>query len=179
MLVRQRPGSAKGVIFMTLEDETGIANIIVWPKVFETLRAQIIGARFVAVTGRLQNGIGRHPCRRRACARISSSMLGLLSSQGGAGFGARRADEVKRPRRARSAREGQAARRAQAVMPRGRNFIERRCGVVVSPCCPARHGRRRPTIHEGRTREVDDRALRRFPTSRSPSQAWMVGRRRP
>ena len=55
MLVRQRPGSAKGVIFMTLEDETGIANVIVWPKVFERFRALVLGARLVRVTGRLQN----------------------------------------------------------------------------------------------------------------------------
>ena len=58
MLVRQRPGTAKGVIFMTLEDEAGVANIIVWPKTFERLRAIVIGARFVAVTGKLQNEAG-------------------------------------------------------------------------------------------------------------------------
>ncbi len=58
VLVRQRPGTAKGVIFMTLEDETGVANIIVWPKAFERLRAIVIGARFVAVTGKLQNEAG-------------------------------------------------------------------------------------------------------------------------
>ena len=58
VLVRQRPGTAKGVIFMTLEDETGIANVIVWPKAFERLRAVVLGARFVAVTGKLQNEQG-------------------------------------------------------------------------------------------------------------------------
>ncbi len=58
MLVRQRPGSAKGVVFMTLEDESGVANVIVWPKVFEKLRPIVIGARFVAVSGRLQNEAG-------------------------------------------------------------------------------------------------------------------------
>ena len=58
VLVRQRPGTAKGVIFMTLEDEAGVANIIVWPKAFERLRAIVIGARFVAVTGKLQNEAG-------------------------------------------------------------------------------------------------------------------------
>ena len=52
VLVRQRPGTAKGVIFMTLEDETGIANTIVWPRIFETFRPVVIGARLVAVTGR-------------------------------------------------------------------------------------------------------------------------------
>ena len=50
VLVRQRPGSAKGVIFMTLEDETAIANIIVWPKTFERFRPIVLGARFVRVT---------------------------------------------------------------------------------------------------------------------------------
>ncbi|MEM8852357.1 MAG: OB-fold nucleic acid binding domain-containing protein, partial [Pseudomonadota bacterium] len=54
VLVRQRPGSAKGVIFMTLEDESGIANVIVWPKVFERHRQEILGARFVMAKGRVQ-----------------------------------------------------------------------------------------------------------------------------
>jgi len=58
VLVRQRPGSAKGVIFMTLEDEKGIANIIVWPKTFERYRPLVLGARFVRVTGRLQSESG-------------------------------------------------------------------------------------------------------------------------
>ncbi len=54
VLVRQRPGTAKGVIFMTLEDETDIANIIVWRKVFEKNRRTVMSARFLAVRGRLQ-----------------------------------------------------------------------------------------------------------------------------
>jgi error-prone DNA polymerase len=54
VLVRQRPGTSKGVIFMTLEDETDIANIIVWPKVFESNRRTVMTARFLAVRGRLQ-----------------------------------------------------------------------------------------------------------------------------
>ncbi|MDR3510315.1 MAG: error-prone DNA polymerase [Caulobacteraceae bacterium] len=54
VLVRQRPGSAKGVVFMTIEDETGIANIVVWSKVFERFRPQVMGARMVLVRGRVQ-----------------------------------------------------------------------------------------------------------------------------
>jgi len=54
VLVRQRPGTSKGVVFMTLEDETDIANIIVWPKVFEKNRRTVMTARFLAVRGRLQ-----------------------------------------------------------------------------------------------------------------------------
>ena len=55
VLVRQRPGSAKGVVFMTLEDETGIANIVVWPKVMETFRKEVMGARLIEVEGRIQS----------------------------------------------------------------------------------------------------------------------------
>ncbi|MDE2230363.1 MAG: error-prone DNA polymerase [Alphaproteobacteria bacterium] len=55
VLVRQRPGSAKGVIFVTLEDETGVANVIIWPKVFERFRREAMGAALMIVTGRLQH----------------------------------------------------------------------------------------------------------------------------
>src|SRR5437868_13712187 len=55
VLVRQRPGSAKGVVFMTLEDETGIANIVVWPKAMERFRKEVMGARLVLVEGTIQS----------------------------------------------------------------------------------------------------------------------------
>jgi len=55
VLVRQRPGSAKGVVFMTLEDETGIANIVVWPKVMERFRKEVMGARLIVVEGYIQS----------------------------------------------------------------------------------------------------------------------------
>jgi len=55
VLVRQRPGSAKCVVFMTLEDETGIANIVVWPKVMERYRKEVMGARLVLVEGYIQS----------------------------------------------------------------------------------------------------------------------------
>jgi error-prone DNA polymerase len=54
VLVRQRPGTAKGVIFITLEDETGIVNIIVWPKVFEKNRRTVMTAQFLMVRGRIE-----------------------------------------------------------------------------------------------------------------------------
>ena len=61
VLVRQRPGSAKGVVFITLEDETGIANIVVWPKTLERFRRTVMTARMMRVTGRLQRqGIVAH-----------------------------------------------------------------------------------------------------------------------
>jgi error-prone DNA polymerase len=55
VLVRQRPGSAHGVVFMTLEDETGIANIVVWPKVMARFRKEVMGARLILVEGHIQS----------------------------------------------------------------------------------------------------------------------------
>ena len=54
VLVRQRPGTANGVIFITLEDETGICNVIVWRKLYETYRRAVISGRMLRVTGRIQ-----------------------------------------------------------------------------------------------------------------------------
>jgi error-prone DNA polymerase len=54
VLVRQMPGSAKGVMFITIEDETGIANLVVWPAVFEKQRRVILSAGMMAVYGRIQ-----------------------------------------------------------------------------------------------------------------------------
>lgn len=51
---RQRPGSAKGVVFATLEDETAIANVIVWPQVFEDFRRPVLRAQLMGVTGEIQ-----------------------------------------------------------------------------------------------------------------------------
>ena len=95
VLVRQRPGTAKGVIFMTLEDETGIANVIVWPKAFERLRAIVLGARFIAVTGKLQSESG---VIHIVAERMSdlTPMLGLLSEAGETISALARADEAHR-----------------------------------------------------------------------------------
>ncbi len=54
VLVRQRPGTAKGVIFVTLEDETGICNVIVWRAIYERFRRAVIAGRCLRVTGRIQ-----------------------------------------------------------------------------------------------------------------------------
>jgi error-prone DNA polymerase len=58
VLVRQRPGTAKGVVFMTLEDETGIANIIVWRDAFEANRRLVMSASFLIVHGQVQSESG-------------------------------------------------------------------------------------------------------------------------
>jgi error-prone DNA polymerase len=54
VLVRQRPGTAKGVVFLTLEDETGIANIVVWRDAFEANRRLVMAASFLVIEGQLQ-----------------------------------------------------------------------------------------------------------------------------
>jgi DNA-directed RNA polymerase len=54
VVCRQRPGTARGVIFLTLEDETGVANVVVWAKVFERFRRAVIAGRCLRITGRLQ-----------------------------------------------------------------------------------------------------------------------------
>jgi error-prone DNA polymerase len=105
VLVRQRPGTASGVIFMTIEDETGVANVIVWPKVFERLRAIVIGARFVAVTGKLQReGAVIHVIADRM--EDLTPMLGQLSERGATLDGTIPADEARRPPPAGGDRRG-------------------------------------------------------------------------
>lgn len=54
VITRQRPGTASGVIFLTLEDETGVSNIVVWPKVYEQFRRAVMGGRLLRVSGYLQ-----------------------------------------------------------------------------------------------------------------------------
>ena len=54
VLVRQRPGSAKGVVFLTLEDEFAVCNAVVWPDVLEAHRAVVMGARLMLIKGRVQ-----------------------------------------------------------------------------------------------------------------------------
>ena len=96
VLVRQRPGSAHGTIFLTLEDETGVSNVIIWPKVFEALRATVIGGRFIAVTGRMQrDGEVIHVVAEKA--EDLTGLLTMLSQLGPGVSGLARADHVKRP----------------------------------------------------------------------------------
>lgn len=54
VILRQRPGTAKGVIFLTLEDETGVVNVIVWRSLYEQFRRAVIAGRLLRVTGRIQ-----------------------------------------------------------------------------------------------------------------------------
>jgi len=60
VLIRQQPGTASGVIFMTLEDETGVANIVVWPAMFQQFRREVLGSQLLCVTGLVQRDESGH-----------------------------------------------------------------------------------------------------------------------
>ncbi len=94
-IVRQRPGTAKGVIFMTLEDEGGICNIIVWPKIFERFRPAVLGARLVLVHGTLQReGLVTHIVARRV-VDLSPLLDTLAARDGPLKVPTARADEAR------------------------------------------------------------------------------------
>ena len=116
VLVRQRPGTASGVIFMTIEDETGVANIIVWPKVFERLRPIVIGARFVAVIGKLQS---QSDVVHIIAERVEdlTPMLGLLSERGPQIDSIGPTDEVRRPPPEGEDRRGKPRRASPLQLP--------------------------------------------------------------
>lgn len=99
VLVRQRPGTASGVIFATLEDETGVANIIIWPNTFDTYRKDVLAAKLMVVDGKVQregkvihviaNRIedGTHLLGRLGHLDAETDFSGMLS----------RADEMAKP----------------------------------------------------------------------------------
>jgi DNA-directed DNA polymerase III PolC len=93
---RQRPGSANGVVFMTIEDETAVANVIVWPKVFERFRPVVLGARYVAVTGTVQEESGVIHVVAEQLEDLTH-FLARLAEHGSEIDGLARCDEVRRP----------------------------------------------------------------------------------
>jgi error-prone DNA polymerase len=93
---RQRPGSANGVVFMTIEDENAVANVIVWPKVFERLRPVVLGARYVAVTGQVQSESGVIHVVASELEDLTV-LLARLAQGGGDIDALARCDEVRRP----------------------------------------------------------------------------------
>jgi len=144
VLVRQRPGSAKGVVFETIEDESGVANIIVWPKVFEKFRAIVLGSRCIGVRGRLQNEQGVIHVVAEYLEDLTPIMAQISDMADEMG-GLANADEVRRPiddmrgrdrkpaaqiiRLIRDAPELRrdyedmaTARAASRALPKGRNF---------------------------------------------------------
>ncbi|MEM7743014.1 MAG: error-prone DNA polymerase [Pseudomonadota bacterium] len=122
VLVRQRPGTAKGVCFMTLEDEEGVANIIVWPKVLERFRRVVMGARLVLVRGRVQQAEGvLHLVADQLWDR-SADLDSLADQTKGAGMSAplARADEVVRP--VPEPPQGRLHPRDIRILPKSRDF---------------------------------------------------------
>ncbi len=98
VLVRQRPGNGKA-IFITLEDETGITNVLLWARVFERYRAQVMGARLLLVEGRVQKS--KEGVTHLMGARVidRSAELARLSEDHHPEIELTRADEVKHPQR--------------------------------------------------------------------------------
>ncbi len=109
VLVRQRPGTASGVIFMTLEDETGVANIIVWPKVFENFRRTVIGARMISVRGVLQKEQGVIHVIAHRLSDMTAVLMSELSAAPAREMIPPPPDPAHHPRNVR-------------VLPKGRNF---------------------------------------------------------
>jgi error-prone DNA polymerase len=118
VLVRQRPGSAAGVVFMTIEDETGIANVVVWPKLTERYRKVVMGARLILIEGRIQRspeGVV-HLVAQRLHDR--SGELSRLSEAPVPKFPLSRADEITHPQHERTANHPRNVR----IVPKSRDF---------------------------------------------------------
>ena len=126
VLVRQRPGTASGVIFATLEDETGVANIVVWSKVFEANRKAVLGSRLLAVRGRLQReGLVIHVVAQ-GFADMTPALVEIANGRELGEEVLARGDEGRHEPAGRDEahrrRDEQAARTARAALPVGRNF---------------------------------------------------------
>lgn len=98
VITRQRPGTASGVIFLTLEDETGVSNVVVWPRVYARFRRAVMGGRLVRVTGHLQ----REGQVMHVIAERIEDLSGRLADLGhplddAVGLTAPTADEAPRP----------------------------------------------------------------------------------
>ncbi|MBP7063436.1 error-prone DNA polymerase [Ferrovibrio sp.] len=113
VLVRQRPGTASGVIFATIEDETGVGNIIIWPKVFQHYRRAVLASRLICVTGRVQReGLVIHLIADKLddyTAMLSD--LSDIAVEDDFDSNLAHADEVRKP-----------VREVQVIMPPSRDF---------------------------------------------------------
>ncbi len=116
VLIRQRPGSARGVCFITLEDETGVANLVVWPKVMETFRKTVMQSRLIDVSGVVQRAEGvihvvahRLTDRSDALDRLSNDAMDVPLA---------RADEVRKSLPSGTHRHP----RNMRIIPKSRDF---------------------------------------------------------
>lgn len=82
VLVRQRPGTAKGVTFLTLEDETGVANIVVWKDAFDANRRLVMSASFLVVHGQVQSESGVVHVVARKFTDLSHRLADLRQEDG-------------------------------------------------------------------------------------------------
>ena len=107
VVTRQRPGTASGVIFLTLEDETGIANVIVWPKTYERFRRAVIAGRLLRVTGQLQREGSVHHLIAWKIEDLSAMLdrLGMPDTTNPRSDEGKRPIPPRRPPRARHPRE--------------------------------------------------------------------------
>jgi error-prone DNA polymerase len=126
VLVRQRPGSAKGVVFLTLEDEFGVSNVVIWPDVLEANRSTVMGARLMVIKGRVQREaksgtihVVAHRIEDRthwltALTEDGVTMRGVLA----------RADEVRKPGPDPALYQQSSTRHPRniRVMPKSRDF---------------------------------------------------------
>jgi error-prone DNA polymerase len=128
VLVRQKPGSANGVVFITIEDETGIANLVLWQRTVQKYRAIVMGARILAVVGRVQradnvthivverlvdrtrdlDGLGEDAAGQLARLEKDDPLRGVLSN----------ADEVRRP----VGEDPRTHPRNMRIIPKSRDF---------------------------------------------------------
>jgi len=110
VITRQRPATASGVVFLTLEDETGVCNVIVWRKTYECFRRAVIGGRLLRVSGRVQReGVVIH-----LIATEIVDMSGRLTTLG--------TDETDDPQRPRPVRQARHPREQAKILFPSRDF---------------------------------------------------------
>jgi error-prone DNA polymerase len=124
VLVRQRPGNGKA-IFITLEDETGITNALLWARVFERFRAEVMGARLLLIEGRVQKS--KEGVTHLMGARVfnRSDELARLSEDHVPEIELTRADEIKHPQHPRGPKGTDAMFRHPRdvrILPKSRDF---------------------------------------------------------
>lgn len=122
ILVRQRPGTASGICFITLEDETGTANLVVYPQLFDRFRKEIIQSRLLMVDGKLQReGEVVHVIVDR-CFNLSRLLQQLVKSEKGSISTLARADETTSPGPDTRGKANRNSRIEPNVFHEGRNF---------------------------------------------------------
>ena len=134
VLVRQRPGSAKGVVFMTIEDETGVANTVVWPNALERFRKVVMMARLILIKGQVQRQEGIIHVIAKSLEDRSDWLGALSPSSSAMRIPIAHADEVLRPEpgyQRKKAQPGQLChprdvrvlpKNAGAILPKSRDF---------------------------------------------------------